>query len=620
MFDLEQELKNLPDQPGVYIMHNADGEVIYVGKAKILKNRVRQYFQKSQNHTPKVLAMVSNIAYFEYIVTDSETEALALECNLIKKYRPKYNILLKDDKHYPYIKVTINEPYPKVMKVRKLQKDGAKYYGPYVSESTVKNTLELVQKLFKPPMCRRRFPEDIRKGRPCLNYHINNCFAPCTGRVTKEEYRQVFFNICRFLDGNHKELINDLTEQMKEASKDMLYEKAADLRDKIRAIQDIEENQKIINTEKQDDRDVIALAREDTAAFCEIFFIRNGKVIGRESYKIDNTRHNSESEIVTDFVKQFYQSDRYIPNEIMTEYEVEDLKAIEDWLRAMKRKKVTITNPKRGEKLRMVEMVKKNANIALGNYKIKVLKEREKNTVLDAMQELLRLEKRPLRIEAYDISNTQGSDNVGAMAVFENGKSAKRKYRQFKIKSFEGADDYAAMREVIYRRYRHAADEEEQIKHGELLRKDAKFLPLPDLVLLDGGMVHLNAVTELFEMIEVETPVFGMVKNDKHRTRGLVSHSGEIEISVKSPVFKLVTHIQDEVHNAAIMYHRKLRGKIDSELDKIIGIGEKRRKALLTTFKTIDKIKEATVEELASADGMDIKSAQNVYRYFRRND
>lgn len=620
MFDLEQELKNLPDQPGVYIMHNADGEVIYVGKAKILKNRVRQYFQKSQNHTPKVLAMVSNIAYFEYIVTDSETEALALECNLIKKYRPKYNILLKDDKHYPYIKVTINEPYPKVMKVRKLQKDGAKYYGPYVSESTVKNTLELVQKLFKPPMCRRRFPEDIRKGRPCLNYHINNCFAPCTGRVTKEEYRQVFFNICRFLDGNHKELINDLTEQMKEASKDMLYEKAADLRDKIRAIQDIEENQKIINTEKQDDRDVIALAREDTAAFCEIFFIRNGKVIGRESYKIDNTRHNSESEIVTDFVKQFYQSDRYIPNEIMTEYEVEDLKAIEDWLRAMKRKKVTITNPKRGEKLRMVEMVKKNANIALGNYKIKVLKEREKNTVLDAMQELLRLEKRPFRIEAYDISNTQGSDNVGAMAVFENGKSAKRKYRQFKIKSFEGADDYAAMREVIYRRYRHAADEEEQIKHGELLRKDAKFLPLPDLVLLDGGMGHLNAVTELFEMIEVETPVFGMVKNDKHRTRGLVSHSGEIEISVKSPVFKLVTHIQDEVHNAAIMYHRKLRGKIDSELDKIIGIGEKRRKALLTTFKTIDKIKEATVEELASADGMDIKSAQNVYRYFRRND
>ncbi len=618
MFDLEEELRNLPDEPGVYIMHNSEDTVIYVGKAKILKNRVRQYFQKNSSHTPKVLAMVSNIAYFEYIVTDSETEALALECNLIKKYKPKYNILLKDDKHYPYIKVTVNEPYPKVMKVRKLQKDGAKYYGPYVSGITLKNTMELVQKLFKPPMCHRKFPDDIRKGRPCLNYHINNCFAPCTGRVSKEEYRQVYFNICRFLDGNHKALISELTEQMMRASDNMEFEKAADLRDKIRAVKDIEERQKIINTAKQDNRDVIALAREDSIAFCEVFFIRSGKVIGRESYKIDNTQHSSSEEIMTDFVKQFYQDSEYIPEEILTEYEIEDSEAIMEWLRGRKKKKVIISAPKRGDKLHMIEMVRKNADIALGNYKIKVMKEKEKNTLLDTMQELLRLEKRPMRIEAYDISNIQGADNVGAMVVFENGKSAKRKYRLFKIKSFEGADDYAAMREVIYRRFRHALDEEEQIKQGLMLRKEAKFLPLPDLILLDGGIGHLNTITELFEMMETDIPIFGMVKNDRHRTRGLVSKNGEIEISPASPVFKLVTHIQDEVHNAAISYHRKLHGKIESELDKINGIGEKRRKALLTTFKTIDKIKEATVSDLLSIKEMDAKSAQSVYNYFRR--
>lgn len=620
MFDLDEELKNLPEEPGVYIMHGDDDTVIYVGKAKILKNRVRQYFRKNSNHTPKVLAMVSNIAYFEYIVTDSETEALALECNLIKKYRPKYNILLKDDKHYPYIKVTINEPYPKVMKVRKLKKDGAKYYGPYVSGITLKNTLELVQKLFKPPSCHRRFPQDIKKGRPCLNYHINNCFAPCTGKVSKEEYRQVYFNICRFLDGNHRELIESLKADMNDAAEKRQYERAADFRDKIRAIQDIEERQKIINTAKQDNRDVIALAREEAVAFCEVFFIRSGKVIGRESYKIDNTRHSSESEILTDFVKQFYQTGDTIPDEILTEYEIEDREAIAEWLRSIKNKKVAILCPKRGDKLHMVEMVKKNADIAFGNYKIKVMKEREKNTLLDAMQELLGLSKRPMRIEAYDISNTQGADNVGGMVVFENGKSAKRKYRIFKIKSFEGADDYAAMREVIYRRFRHALDEEEMIKKGEILRKDAKFLPLPDLILLDGGKGHLNVITELMEMMDSDIPVFGMVKNDKHKTRGLVSDSGEIEISPTSPVFKLITHIQDEVHNTAITYHRKLRGKIESELDKISGIGEKRRKALLTNFTSVDKIKEADIETLMSVKEMDRKSAEAVFEYFHRGN
>lgn len=507
-----------------------------------------------------------------------------------------------------------------MMKVRKLKKDGAKYYGPYVSGITLKNTLELVQKLFKPPSCHRRFPQDIKKGRPCLNYHINNCFAPCTGKVSKEEYRQIYFNICRFLDGNHRELIASLKADMNDAAEKRQYERAADFRDKIRAIQDIEERQKIINTAKQDNRDVIALAREEAVAFCEVFFIRSGKVIGRESYKIDNTRHSSESEILTDFVKQFYQTGDTIPDEILTEYEIEDREAIAEWLRSIKNKKVAILCPKRGDKLHMVEMVKKNADIALGNYKIKVMKEREKNTLLDAMQELLGLSKRPMRIEAYDISNTQGADNVGGMVVFENGKSAKRKYRIFKIKSFEGADDYAAMREVIYRRFRHALDEEEMIKKGEILRKDAKFLPLPDLILLDGGKGHLNVITELMEMMDSDIPVFGMVKNDKHKTRGLVSDSGEIEISPTSPVFKLITHIQDEVHNTAITYHRKLRGKIESELDKISGIGEKRRKALLTNFTSVDKIKEADIETLMSVKEMDRKSAEAVFEYFHRGN
>lgn len=617
MFDFEEELKNLPEEPGVYLMHDASDTIIYVGKAKILKNRVRQYFQKNSSHTPKVLAMVSNIAYFEYIVTDSETEALALECNLIKKYRPKYNILLKDDKHYPYIKVTINEDYPRIIKVRKLQKDGAKYYGPYVSESTVKNTLEIIQKLFTPPTCRRKFPQDIGKGRPCLNYHINNCFAPCTGSVSKEDYRRVFFNICRFLDGNHKELISALTEEMKAASRRLEFEKAASLRDKISAVSDIEERQKIINTDKQTDKDVIAAALDESIAFCEVFFIRSGKVLGRESYKIDNTQNSTPAEVITDFVKQFYQN-AHIPEEILTEYEIEDAEAIAQWLRLRKHKKVVLASPKRGEKLKLMQMVRKNADIALENYKIKVMKEREKNTLLDSLQETLALDKRPYRIEAYDISNISGSDNVGGMVVFENGRPAKRKYRIFKIKSFEGADDYAAMREVIYRRFRHALEEEEKIKDGEMRQNEAKFLPIPDLILLDGGRGHLNTILELMEMMDSDIPVFGMVKNDRHRTRGLVSRSGEVEISPTSAVFKLVTFIQDEVHKTAIDYHRKLRGKIESELDKIPGIGEKRRKALLTNFGSVDKIKEADIDELLNVKEMDRKSAEAVYKYFKR--
>ena len=619
-FNLEEELKNLPDAPGVYLMHNDEDEIIYVGKAKILKNRVRQYFRKSTNHTPKVIAMVGHIARFEYIITDSETEALALECNLIKKYRPKYNILLKDDKHYPYIKVTLNEPYPRLLKVRKLKKDGAKYFGPYVGPGTIKNTTDLIRRLFKPPTCHRKFPEDIGKGRPCLNYHINNCFAPCTGRVTKEEYREVFFEICRFLEGKSKGLVKELTEQMKQASMEMRFEKAAELRDKIRAIEEIESRQKIINADRQADYDLIAAAKDKHIAFCEVFFVRGGKIIGRESYKISNTDNSSDSEILTDFVKQFYRDAEYIPSEILTEFEIEDREPIEEWLRSMSRRKVSIASPKRGERHQLMEMVHKNAVTELENHRIRVLKEKERNTVLDQLKEATGLDRLPMRIEAYDISNTQGSDNVGGMVVFENGRPARSKYRKFKIRSFEGADDYAAMREVIYRRIEHGREEEFLIKSGKMEKSKAKFLPMPDLILLDGGKGHLNTIEELLKTIGADIPCFGMVKNDRHRTRGLVGVDGEVALSPTGTVFKLLTRIQDEVHDTAIGYHRKLRSRISSELEEIPGIGEARRKALLREFGSAAKVKAASEEELAAVKGITKNAAKAVYDHFHKED
>ncbi len=617
VFDFEEEIKNLPERPGVYLMHNADDEVIYVGKAKILKNRVTQYFRKNSNHTPKVLAMVKNVAYFEYIITDTEREALALECNLIKKYRPKYNILLKDDKQYPYIKVSINEPYPRVMSVRRMARDGAKYYGPYMGKGTIKNTLEIIRKLFKPPTCSRKFPQDIRKGRPCLNYHINACFAPCTGKVSKEEYRHVFFEICRFLEGKHKELIDELTEEMYEASKKMQYEKAAACRDKINSIKEVVDRQKIINTKKDDDVDVIASAQDGDIAFIEVFFIRGGSIIGREYYKIENARNEETSDMLSDFIKQFYADCDFIPNEIITETEISDSEVIAEWLRELKNRKVRITNPKRGEKTELVAMVKSNAQKALDNHKLQLLKEKEKSGVLEKMRDLLELDNIPNRIEAYDISNIQGADNVAAMVVFEYGRPAKRKYRRFKIKTVDGADDYASMREVIYRRFRHGLEEEMQVANGELNIRDAKFLPYPDLILLDGGKGHLNAISEVMELIDNDTPLFGMVKNSRHRTNGLIGKNGEVEIGPQSPVFKLITRIQDEVHDTAITYFRKLHERIESELDKIPGIGEKRRIALMTKYGNIENIKSAEVEDLADTESMDLRSAENVYNYFR---
>lgn len=620
MFDLKEELKNLPDAPGVYIMHNSDDTVIYVGKAKILKNRVRQYFQNNASHTPKVRAMVSHIAYFEYIVTDSETEALILECNLIKKYRPKYNILLKDDKQYPYLKITINSEYPQIIKTRILKNDGAKYFGPYMGMNTIKNNLEIIQKIFKPPTCNRKFPQDMGKGRPCLNYHINNCFAPCTGNVTKEEYRKVFFEICDFLGGDHKKLLEKMQADMNTAAENYEYEKAAAIRDKIKSVTTLSQKQKIINSDSQNDMDVIASAFADDKAFTEIFFIRSGKIIGRENFKIDRIEGETANEVISNFVKQFYMDKTDIPPIVLTEHFPEDGETIAEWLSQKRGLKTEISSPKIGEKKKLMLMVKKNAETAAGNWVISKLKEKEKNSVLSAFSKLIGLEKQAERIEAYDISNISGADNVAAMVVFENGKPVPSKYRKFKIKTVEGSDDYSSMKEVLYRRLRHALEEKEKIEKGEMTEKEAKFLPYPDVILIDGGKGHLNAAEEILEQTETDIRAFGMVKDSKHRTRGLISENGEIGISAVTGVFNFVTRIQDEVHRTAVSYHRSLHKKesIKSELDNIKGVGEVRRKALLSHFKTIEAISSATEEEISAVKSMDKKSAKAVREYFNK--
>jgi len=616
VFDLENELKMLPDKPGVYIMHSSDDTVIYVGKAKILKNRVRQYFGSGRNHPPKVRAMVSNIAYFEYIITDTELEALVLECNLIKKYRPHYNILLKDDKGYPYIKITMNEDYPKITTTRICRDDGAKYFGPYTGNNTVKNTIEIVQKIFLPPVCRRKFPGDIGKGRPCLNYYIKNCFGPCTGNISQEEYKQVFYDICSFLSGNHGKIIKELTERMKRYAAEFEYERAADMRDKIQAIRKLDEKQKIINTDKQTNSDIIAIQPQDNIAFTEVFFVRGGKIIGRENYRMENA-DSDMSEVMTNFIMLFYSSAAFVPEEIIIEYPINDGELIKNFLTEKRGRKVTVTLPVKGDKKKLLAMVKENAVLAAENYKIEKIKAEEKKSILPKLKNMLALPKMPVRIESYDISNISGSSNVASMVVFTNAVPDRKNYRRFKISSFEGADDYAAMREVIYRRMREALDEREKINNGELTIGEAKFLPLPDCIFLDGGKGHVSVIKELFEEIECDIPLYGMVKDDKHRTRAMVNADGEeIEISMVGNVFAFVTRIQDEVHRFAITYHRQTHKKdtIKSELDDIKGIGEKRRGLLFEKFRSVENIKNAEYGELESAVGK--QTADIIYNYF----
>ena len=619
MFDLEEELKNLPALPGVYIMHDADDLVIYVGKAKILKNRVRQYFRAIDSHTPKVRAMVSKVSYFEYIVTGSELEALVLECNLIKKYKPKYNILLKDDKGYPYIKINMQKDYPNIEIVRVLKDDGAKYFGPYIGKGTIKTNLEIIQKIFMPPVCTKRFPEDIGKGRPCLNYHIKNCIAPCTGKVTKEEFRGMYEEICNFLGGDHSDLIKNMTKRMMDLSENMEYEKAASLRDKIKAIKALDEKQRIINSDNQNDLDVIDVGMHDKKAFIEAFFIRNGKIMGKESYRLDDAE--DESGALLDFVKQFYSRAIYIPQMILLGVRIEDIELIENWLSGIKGKKVRLTIPVRGEKADLMRLAKKNVEQSILNYKAYKIKEEQRFHNGEQLAEILGLVKPVRRIEAYDISNISGSSNVAGMVVFQNGKPYKSGYRKFKIKSFEGADDYSAMREVIYRRFRNALEEEELIEKNELKPEEAKFLPFPDVIFVDGGLGQINAAKSMLEEIEIDIPVYGMVKNDKHKTRGLISDDGEAEIKMTSAIFNFITRIQDEVHRYAITYHRTLRtvSAVHSELDNIVGVGEKKRSILLEKFGSIEKIANAEREELLKS-GIDSKTTDNIIEYFNKKE
>lgn len=612
MFDFSEELKKLPDKPGVYIMHNSSDEIIYVGKAVNLKNRVRQYFQNSKNKTAKTTALVSHIAYFEYIVTDSEMEALLLECNLIKEHRPKYNVMLKDDKTYPYIKVTVNEDYPRIFITRKYVKDKSRYFGPITDVTAAKETVELINKLFPIRKCRKSLPKEIGKERPCLNYHIGQCAAPCDNLISKEEYNKIVDEVLAVLEGKYDYIIKYLEELMYDASEKMDFEKAASYRDRIAGVKKIMEKQKITNS-GAGDSDVIAFSRAMDEALVQVFFIRGGKLSGREHFLINAPDYIDRSGIMTQFVKQFYSGTAYIPKELILEEELvpEEEGAILELLESMRGSKVTITVPKKGEKHKMVELAAGNAAITFERIGERIKKEQRQTTgALQEIKEILGLDEIPYRIESYDISNTQGFESVGSMVVFENGKSKNSDYRKFRIKTVIGANDFASMEEVITRRLSHYAKEKNE---------NGSFARLPDLIMVDGGKTQIAAALNAMDNVGIYVPVCGMVKDDRHRTRGLLYNDEEKEIKPNSEGFKLITRIQDEVHRFAIEYHRKLRSErqVHSVLDDIEGIGPKRRKALMKTFGDIEAIKNAEVDELLEAEGMTIKAAESVYAFFR---
>lgn len=619
MVDKEM-LKNLPEDPGVYIMKDKTGKVIYVGKAKILKNRVRQYFQNTERHPPKVAAMVSHVDTFEYILTDSELEALILECNLIKKYRPYYNILLKDDKNYPYIKVTTNEEYPRIRFVRRMQKDGAKYFGPYSGGFAVREAIDLACKLFKIPTCEINLPRDLGKKRACINAQIGRCCAPCENPISKEEYNERIKEACLFLGGGATELLEKLTAEMEEAAENLEFERAATIRDKINGIRQMDKKQKIVS-DRHADEDVIGFYSQENRTFVEVFFIRAGRLIGRKDTVIKNAAGLTEGETAAGFIKQFYQDADFIPPNIYIQYECEEEALLSSWLTEASGRSVKIHTPQRGEKKALVDMANKNAKQAALNFLLKNAEGKKgiKRLILDLKEEL-GLPTPPYRIESYDISNTAGEDNVGSMVVFVNGEPAKRFYRRFKIETAMGGDDYHSMAEMILRRLRNAREEEKQIEKGELLKEKAKFLPLPDCIFLDGGKGHLSVISELLELTDTDIPLFAMVKDDKHRTSALLKADGSrVGLRPRSEEFRLVASIQEEVHRFAITYHRKLRGKRmkGSSLEQIEGVGRKTAEKLLKQFKSIAAIKTADVEDIQKA-GVSRQTAENIYRYFRK--
>ena len=605
MFDLEEELKKLPDLPGVYIMHDNIDTIIYVGKAVNLKNRVRQYFRENTKHTAKIRQMVSHISYFEYIITDSELEALVLECNLIKEHSPKYNTMLKDDKTYPFIKVTTHEAYPRVFVSRDIKHGTGRFFGPYTSSKAVNDTIELLCKLYKIRTCNRRLPKDTGKERPCLNYHIGQCSAPCQGYIDEETYRKAIDEVIEFLNGNHTKILGNLMDSMKECAQNMQYEEAAKYRDLIGSVKQVAQKQKI-TTDDNADRDVIACASDGNDAVVQVFFIREGKLLGRDHFHMAVAQGDGISEILSQFIKQYYGGTPYIPNVIMIQKEIEDADVVAAWLTDIKKTKVKIITPKKGDKEKLVELAYKNAQNVLLQDTERIKNEQKKT--IGAMTEIAKLIGLPAikRAEAYDISNTNGVESVGSMIVFQDGKPKKNDYRKFKIKTVKGPDDYKSMKEVLTRRFKRA------------IEGSKGFEIYPDLIMMDGGRGQVNIALEVFTELGLSLPVCGMVKDDNHNTRGLYYNNKLIAIDTHSEGFKLITRIQDEAHRFAIEYHRSLRSKqqVHSILDGIEGIGPARRKSLMKHFLDIEKIRQASVEELMKADGITKNIAQNIYRYF----
>lgn len=605
MFDIEEELKKLPSKPGVYLMHDERDAIIYVGKAVSLKNRVRQYFQSSRNKGPKIEKMVTKIARFEYIVTDSELEALILECNLIKEHRPKYNTMLTDDKSYPFVKVTVGEAYPRVLFARQMKKDKSRYFGPYTSSGAVKDSIDLVNKLFGLRTCNRSLPKDMGKERPCLYYQIHQCSAPCQGYVSKDEYGKQVKQAINFLNGNFKEAIKELEEKMQRASEDLRFEEAMEYRDMIVSVKRIGERQKITDSDGED-KDVIALAMDNDDAVVQIFFVRGGKLIGREHFFLRATAGESKGAVLQSFIKQYYMGTPFIPKELMLQEEVEESDIIEEWLTKKRGKRVYIRVPKIGTKEKLVEMAEENARMVLTQDKERL--KREEGRTIGAVREIgkwLNLE-RLNRIEAYDISNISGFESVGSMIVYEKGRPKRSDYRKFRIKWVQGPNDYASMEEVLTRRFQRAMDRSEG------------FTYLPDLIMMDGGRGQVNIAMQVLEKMDLHIPVCGMVKDDHHRTRGLFFQNAEIPIEKDSEGFHLITRIQDEAHRFAIEYHRLLRskGQVHSVLDDIKGIGPARRKALMRTYQSIEEIKNASIEELKEIPSMNEQSAKQVYNFF----
>lgn len=621
MFVIEEELKKLPDQPGVYIMHDSRDAIIYIGKAVSLRKRVHQYFQPSHDEGIKKAQMVKQIARFEYIVTDSELEALVLECNLIKEHRPKYNTMLRDDKTYPYIRVTLGEDFPRVLFSRQQKKDKSRYFGPYTSAGAVKDTIELVNKIYQLRTCNRNLPRDTGKDRPCLNYHIHQCTAPCQGYITKEAYRERVDAVVEFLNGNYAPVLKSLEEKMNTASANLEFEKAIEYRELLNSVRQIAQKQKITHTDGED-KDIIALAADDRDAVVQVFFIRDGKLIGRDHFYVKIGTEDTKAQILTTFLKQFYSGTPFIPREIMLPQEIEEQEVLADWLGEKRGSKVYIRVPQKGMKEKLVELAQKNAKMVLAQDREKI--KREEGRTIGALKEIEQLldMKGLNRVEAYDISNTSGFESVGSMIVYEKGKPKRSDYRKFKLRTVSGPDDYASMYEVLTRRFTHGMREMEEMEEKDLSEEYGSFTRFPDLIMMDGGRGQVNIALKVLEELHLNIPVCGMVKDDNHRTRGLYYHNVEIPIDRGSEGFKLITRIQDEAHRFAIEYHRSLRSReqVHSVLDDIPDIGPARRKALMKKYQSLEAIREATEEDLAQTDSMSPQAARSVYRFFREKE